>query len=485
MKVVHAGFIIALAAAAGCDEQLSAPPASSGEYALRSQDPRTSYPRFVIVQYNLQRALDNSLATDKRIDSLKLADTLGGGEPQVREAIGELLGDAKAPDALREGALTFLLRRDAPGLGETLMKHWPVLATNDRLREAAMGYLERNPNTQVFEGILKVWAEVPGISGVDENRYRRVVESTSKKPWVQALLDSINTPGFRAKGSAIKLLTRRVNVTELRTRIEQVPAQDPAMAALQIFLDRFNYIPSGGPEFMAIVQASQMQRKRLPDTEKLFQFWQRSEMYAFNIRDLHLLTRLGSDPLRNTSMGRLELIAALGKNLMTRKHVTGGVISGSSGFAMVSDRLSIADAWNLYLLDEMLSRPGMQRAMGALAIGDRTDKRSQWGGLVMYDSGMATAKIYEPDRMSGESDQLYVPTQRMLDDSTDCLCRFVCHFDQAQNIKRAGVTAAELAAARDGNYCGLIVTSVSAGTFAAHYYNPRGVVVSLGIFPLK
>ncbi|MCE5279264.1 MAG: hypothetical protein ABFD92_10665 [Planctomycetaceae bacterium] len=478
-------LLILAAVAAGCEEQIAAPPASSADYALRSRDPRTSYPRFVVVQYNLQRALDNSLPTDKRIESLKLADTLGGGEPQVREAIGELLGDTKAPDALREGALTFLLRRDAPGLGETLMKHWPVLAVNDRLREAAMGYLERNPNSQVFEGILKFWAELPAVSGVDENRYRRVVESTSKKPWAQALLDGINTPGFRAKGSAIKLLSRRLSGQELRTRIEQTPAQDPAMAALQLFLDRFNYIPADGPEFLAIVQAQQVQRKRLPDTERLFQLWQRNEMYVFNIRDLHLLTRLGSDPLRTATQGRLDLVAKVGKSFMGRTHVVGGAVSGSSGFTAVSDRLSIADAWNLFLLDEMLNRPGMQRAIGALAMGDRTDKRSQWGGLVIYENGMASARIYAPDRMSGENDQAYVPTQRMLDDATDCLCRFVGHFDQPQNAKQAGPTRQELVDARNGNYYGLTLSSITESSFAAHYYTPRGLVVSLGIFPLK
>lgn len=471
-------------AAAGCEEQIGPPPVTLRDQAGRSQSPRNSYPRFTVVQHNLQRALDNSLPEAQRTESLKLADTLGGGEPGVRESIGELLGDPDAPDALREAALAFLLRRDAPGLGETLMKHWATLAKNERLRAAAVGYLERHPNSQVFSGIVQFWAEAPRAVGPDERRYRRVVERTAKKPWADALLEGINTPGFRAKGSAVKILSRRLTSYELKDRISRIQPRDPAMVALQISVDRLDYIPASGTEFISTVVLVRRYRDTLPDVEKLRDAWTRADSYRFNIRDFHLLRGLARDPLR-VKPDRLQLVADLGRRLMLRHHARDGRMTRTSGFGYVSEKLTLADLWNVFLLDEMLSRPGMQRALLAVSAGDRNDRRSQWGGLVFYESGGARARLYKTDPAGGENDLVYVPSERFRSDSRDSLCRFVGHFDKVSNVGRAWPTKDELLAAQRGNYYGLVLTNIDDRTVAAHYHNPRRVVVSLGTYPLR
>jgi hypothetical protein len=145
----------------------------------------------------------------------------------------------------------------------------------------------------------------------------------------------------------------------------------------------------------------------------------------------------------------------------------------------------MADLWNIYLLNEMLSRPRVQVSLRLMANGDMADRDSAWGGLVFYQNGQAEAILYPPDPRVKGDDLVYHPTRRLITDSRDSLCRFIGHFEKVDNADRVGPTGRELADAADGNYYGLVLTRTGADSFAAHYYNPQGVVVSLGKFPLR
>jgi hypothetical protein len=116
---------------------------------------------------------------------------------------------------------------------------------------------------------------------------------------------------------------------------------------------------------------------------------------------------------------------------------------------------------------------------------DRADTKTEWGGLVVYESGGAEARIYPPEKGAPADDLKYVPSKQLNSDSRDAMCRFVCHFEKAANAARAGPTAEELAGAREGNYYGLVLTSVGDNEFCAHYYSPQGTVISLGRFAFK
>ena len=107
------------------------------------------------------------------------------------------------------------------------------------------------------------------------------------------------------------------------------------------------------------------------------------------------------------------------------------------------------------------------------------------GGLVFYENGQAEAKLYAPDRSAGENDMAYVPTKRLIGDGRDSICRFVAHFEKVSNISLAGPTRNELLEARSQDYYALVLTSTSERRFSAHYYNPRGQVVSLGLLPFR
>ncbi len=65
------------------------------------------------------------------------------------------------------------------------------------------------------------------------------------------------------------------------------------------------------------------------------------------------------------------------------------------------------------------------------------------------------------------------------------MCRFITHFDKIQNAERAGPTAEELRNAAEGNYYGLVMTRTGKNSFCAHYYSPKGKVISLGEFPIR
>jgi hypothetical protein len=227
----------------------------------------------------------------------------------------------------------------------------------------------------------------------------------------------------------------------------------------------------------------------LPDASRLSLDWTKSYGYNFDIRDFHLLSRLARDPLRN-NLKRTQIVLEIGQAFKTRKHVkhTPAVTGGADykeSFWLQVDKLTMADLWNLYLINEMLSRPLVQSSLRLMADGDLADAKSAWGGLVFYLNGQAEANLYPPDPDAGIDDRVYQPTKRLILDGRDSLCRFIGHFEQENNASRAGPTTEELADANVYDYYGLILTRVDRNTFCAHYYTPNGLVVSLGKFPLR
>jgi len=145
--------------------------------------------------------------------------------------------------------------------------------------------------------------------------------------------------------------------------------------------------------------------------------------------------------------------------------------------------LTLAELWNLYLLVELLNKPHVQTGMRVMAERDHNDRTRAWGGLIYYRNGHAEPQLYEASKALGENDLRYPPTLDVLRLGRDALCLFHAHFEKVQNLDNAGPNSEELADSRANNMYGLVVTSVNESAFAAHYYNPRGQVVSLGILP--
>ncbi len=482
-------IIVLLASCKGCVKQLALPPRNLADYERASQHPRESYPKQAIVAHNLQRVLDTDLPTAQRVESLELVGFLGGDAPSVRGHIAAILAEPQNPLELQEAVLEFLLKRDYPDLAAHVVKALPTLDARSPLRDAVLDWLVKHPQPEVQAEIVKLWAREKSPTGPNEPRFRNVIERMSRKRWDTALMDGLNKPSFFARGSAIEILAKRMPISILREKISGMTPKTDAVEALQAFLDYFDYMPSNGQELMNAVSLYKTHKGLMRDASILATNWQKNYGYKFNIRDFHLLSQLARDPLR-TNFRRTQLILELGKAVNSRKHVRSARSARSpsepsDNFWLQVESLTMGDLWNLYLLNEMLSRPRIQLALKVMSYRDRADTRSAWGGLVFYENGQAEAKLYPYSMKQGEDDSHYVPVRKAVLDLRNALCRFSGHFEKAENASRAGPDDIELANARKRNFCGLILTTVTEKTFSAHYYNPQGIIVSMGVFSFR
>jgi len=466
--------------AGGCEiHPVAPPPVSIQEYEDSKSAPTRPYPDRTVVLHNLRRVLDPELGQQERVESLRLVSHVGQDEPEVHDQLAAVLTDEQCSEALRAAVLDLLMKRDHPDVAAHVLKMLPRLGPRDPLKQRVLDWLARHPAPQVLAEVTKLWAREPSATTLDEPRYRQVVERLTGRKWDRALLEGINTEGFLARGSAIAVLSARRSRDEIVRGVSALPPKTDAMAALQYFLLRFDYLPTTRATMLTCVWLYVKDPTSFEGAARLAGEWRRSYGYRFDVRDFHLVSRLARDPLRK-NYPRTELILALVRALIKRQHVPRAATSpvGRYGF---SDRLSkhvdaltMADLWNLLLLDEMLRRPRVRRALAEVARRNQADPQTASRGVVLYVAGQAQAKLYPP---SYERDRIRT--------GRNALCRFRAHFEKPDNADRAGPTSEELQIARRDDAYGLVLTSLANGAFCAHYYNPEGIVISLGTFPFK
>jgi hypothetical protein len=481
-------FFLMLAAmfAGGCAQQVSPPPRTLAEYDRFVRSGVGNYPRQTIILHNLQRVLDKELRTDVRIESLQVIARAGGEEPIVLDQLAAVLSDPANPAELHRAVLEFLLRKDYPELAEYVIRVLPHAGASGQIRQVLLGWLARHPGPQVLSGVVRVWAEQLQRGEKDTAYYQEAVERVTGKSWDAALLEAINTPAFSASGAAMEILGRRIPVSTLAQRVSAMSSGTEAVTAAQTFVSRLDYLPAGAAKLSAAVAICRTRQRLFGDVAALSGKWRSKYLYRFDVRDFHLLAGIARDP-RKAELERASLVGELAEALLKRRHIRYWAARSAREdvtmrFDRQADRLTMVDLWNLRLLNEMLCRPPVQAALRVMALQDRADRANVWGGQVFYEDGQALAKLYPADSRTAEDDFRYIPSTRSIADGRDAMCRFSGHFDRPQNAQRAGPDAEELADARENNYYGLILTSVSESTFCAHYYNPRGIVVSLGEF---
>jgi hypothetical protein len=472
---------------AGCGGMPASPPPSSPpEYEQMRIGNRTAYPRQTVMLYNLQRVLDRDVPAPQRAASLKLVSRLGEENHSVRVELAKVLASSDTPAELRKEILQLLLKRNYPDLTGHIVQVLPELDPDDPIRATVLEWLARHPTPEVLSSVVTLWAKERAPSEAMEERYEAVVEKITRKSWDDSLLAGLNTDGFTAKGSALEVLRRRLPVITLRKRIEQMRGRTDAIVAMQLFMKRFDYLPASAQELLSTVWLVKAKLGEVKPASTLYDAWRESHGYVFNVRDFHLLGGLAGDPLRQ-NMQRSSMILQLGREFKARKHIRhqaqGRGRLDPGNFWIVSHKLSIADLWNIHLLNEMLKRRWVQVALTTMADKDLADKRSAHGGLVFYENGQAQARLYTPSYEPPASDLTYIPSAKAEIDSRAALSRFYGHFEKVNNASRAGPGREELRDAARQNYYGLILTSVSSKAFCAHYYNPEGVVVSIGVFP--
>lgn len=481
-------FVFGLSFLAGCEPtQLHPAPKDLSEYGRMGKADRRRYPDNFVVQYNLARVHNSELSTPQRRASLEVVDKLGTDDETSLADLATLLRDPKCPTDLSKQVLRFLLRQNYSDLAAHVLPLMRELKNDPQLRSVVVRWMKNNAPPQMLAGLVRTWVAEANTKSPGEQGYRDAVRQISGKPWNVTLLDALNSPTFTARGEAFEILRRRVSPGTLSGQIRAMTAKTDAITALQDFIDSFDYLPSTGGQLRTSELIFRVRRDMLPDAAKLCFEWNRSYKYKFDIRDFHLMSRLARDPLR-TNLKRTQLVLDIGRALRTRRHVRQKSASNSArnndNFWLQVDKLSMADLWNIYLINEMLSRPRVRVSLRLMADGDLADSHSAWGGLIFYQNGQAEAILYPPDPDTGSNDQTYQPTQRLTTDERDSLCRFIGHFDRVRNSSRAGPSDGELAEAKTENFYGLTLTRLSKNSFCAHYYSPTGVVVSLGKFSL-
>ncbi len=479
--------LAAAIALAGCGAETIPPPEAASQYADMQAGRRPNYPRQTILLHNLQRVLDRDQRTSARIASLKLTVQLGGEDPLVLEQLAAVLSDPRTPSQLRDEVLSFLLSKDYPELAKYVVKVLPHVRTSQPLRGMLLEWLTRHPSPGLLSEVVKTWGDAQPTSQADEAYFRMIVERVAAKPWDKALLEAINSADFSARGSAMDVLGGRMPLETLKGEMMGMTARTEAVVAIQAFIRRFDYMPTTGAELLAAASVHLTKAQELADAAELCDRWRRDYGYRFNIRDFHLASRLAASPSL-VPVSRGELISELSAVLLRRRHIRHWIVPASkpdlsARFDKQVDYLTVADLWNLRLLNEMLSRPSIQAALAVMADQDRADRRRAWGGLVFLQDGKAQAKLYPGDPTAESGDLTYSPSSRCLADGRDALCRFQAHFETVHNALRAGPGVDEIADAKRGNYHLLILTSLSDSAFCAHYCSADGVVVSLGQFP--
>ena len=481
--VVWAALVAMACTAASCAQrQPPQMPLTAPQYdAMQQSDPQ-AFAGQTILMHNLGRVLDEQLDGKARGESLELVLLLGGDDSTVRRQLASAM-DLQCPDELRAALLAYLMQKDAGELTQHIIHTLPSLGKDNHLREGVLEWLTRNPTPAALAEVVKLWAAQP-VDGPSEEQFRTVVERQTACDWHSALLDGINTPNFFARGSAIEVLAGRVAPQTLRERVSLIQPKTDAMLALQAFMKHFGYLPASGDEFLSVTVLFMSHRDQFEAPAGVAGKWHDGEGYAFNVRDYHLLAYLSADTARDPFMPRGQLLADLETALAARPPAPGrqGTDAPDQKLSDFQQHLTLADLWNLKLLDEMLSRKAVQSALRVMAQRDQADATAAWGGLITCSDGQAGAKLYPA--AAGGTDKCYLPAEQAIFDGRDALCRFVGHFDKVQNATRAGSDAIELADAAVGNYYSLVLTSLSETTFCAHYVNPSGVVVSLGVFAM-
>lgn len=475
-QIAYGVLLLALAGCAATVGQ-QAIPVTLAQYDASQANPREAYPPQVVRLFNLQRAMDSDLAVEARTESLHLAAHLGGNDPAALDEFSQILASPSTGPELQKAALEYLLRSDRPGLAAHAVRSLSGVKAGSPLRVAVFEWLGRRGDLLLLADVVKIWAqEKPG--GEDEARFRQVVEQISRASWEQALLDGINTDSFFARGSAIEILSARVSAGDLKPRLAAMTPRTEALGAIKAAVIDLDYLPADGMALLSTVATYRSRPDIFKDAARLSRQWMGDYGYQFNIRDVYLLCRLSGDPLR-PNLSRTDLTGGL-NNAISRRVQIPSAEGGDDGFARHASQLTVADLWNLYLLNQMLTRPRVALALRVMAERDRADTRTAWGGLVVYENGQAEARLYPPDKDVKSDDLRYSPSRQLVSDSRDAICRFHGHFEKLANSARAGPTAEELHDARTNNYYGLIITTVSETEFCAHYYNPQGIVVSLG-----
>ena len=535
--IVALVVVVAGLAVTGCGKPPPPMPVTLADYQrLRSEYPQDYPPGSVLVR-NLTRVLDVGLTEDERLTSMELVaylqprgrtelDALAGvqseaGNPRLKGVVRDYLSRVPSMPYPSDGGAApggvvsnAVVRRpvavDDPRLGSERVGavedpravdggvRPPVAPAPYDVRSQRLRELLNKGRADDLSEVVLYWAQEP--SPPDEKvdaGYRGIVEKLTGKTWDEALLDAVNQPRFTARGSAIEVLGARIDQASLAQRVAAVEAPgSEAMQVMKVFASNFGYVPRTRQELLSTVRVFKACNGRVEDAAKLARQWQQESQglddskgfrgqsqYRFNIRDFHLLESLAQDP-GNSRTDRLSLVTELAKSLPTRRVTRPGTGVDDSLLSAAVSKMSMADLWNVWLMNEMLSSAEFRAGLRLAADKDLSDVRAAWGGLIVYNPVGKRIEIRTAAaaQRGAYDDVRYLPPQAVIDKTPLAMARVHAHFSRVNNAALAGPTRQEVQDSVVGNYSALVLTRISEREFCAFYYNPDRLVLGLGTF---
>ncbi|MCY2929994.1 MAG: hypothetical protein NTV86_10965 [Planctomycetota bacterium] len=531
--------------AGGCNKPPVTMPVTLIDYQrLQSENPQ-DYPPGNVLKLNLVRVLDTGLTEEDRLTSMEVVTYLQPRSQGDLDALATVQNEKNSP-RLAAAARQYLQRvpslppvpdRGATGVASSALARrtdpddpryssdragsvgsyrtgtsdtgYPAAGTGDTtarpptvspydVRSQRLRELLTNGRADDLSEVIIYWGQEPAPPDERvDGGYRAAIEKITGKPWDEALLDAINQPRFTARGSAVEVLSARIAQPALVQRVAAVTTPNSeAMQVMKVFASQFGYVPGTRQELLSAVRVYRAYNGRLEQGAKLARQWRQESqglddaagargqrIYRFNIRDFHLLAGLAQDP-GNSRTDRLSLVAELANSTPAGRPAPPVTGVETSTMSAAVGKMSMADLWNVWLMNGMLASPAFRADLRQVAERDLADTRAAWGGLIVYNALAKRVEVRSADaaRTGAYDDVRYLPPQTVIDKTPLAMARIHGHFNRVNGAALAGPTRQEVQDAVVGNYCGLVLTRISDREFCAYYYNPGRLVLGLGTF---
>ena len=461
----------------------------------------------------LTRVRDPKLSPPTRAEAVVEAWTESAGIPSERDAVRKTLKDlawsAPVPAEVRLAAIDQLLNDSDPaGLADS-REMARLLLPNELNRgivayivnlSADRGWIDMTP------AIVRQWArDVPDEPDRVEERALRKLHPNSEMARVvfDVFVDPQTEPGpyklrwdLRTRAAAWDVLARLDTDGSLRASLLspssgiEFPIGDRTLTDLRACYTELGVVPRSGEELRWL--------DRLRDEKRSANaaWWKTvvSLVAGLTPEQKNGLRLLHLEHLRWASVhrpewmraSRAELISILSDRL--RDRTTHERARGVDYTKQVPERLSgqegrlvWGDALALLVLDEAVHDGPMTEAIFAQITLDRSDRTTEYGGMIatMKQGGFG-ATLYPPRPSNRLGDLKFIASEDLIASSDLALAHYHFHVQRTQNREYAGPSEGDLDyAARLGRVC-LVLTSLSESVLNADVYFPGGYVIDLG-----
>lgn len=303
----------------------------------------------------------------------------------------------------------------------------------------------------------------------------------------------------RTRADAWSLLSRLNRIEAIRTALlggQLSPPDSPegkrVLEALQVCARELRAVPQTGDQLEWVRMLRDLTK---PGNEI---WW---EQASSAITQLDENQRLGlmlrhAEPVRWASTHRPDLIALSRNQLQVKllkqlagrkthhraKDSPGTRISKGEKLASWADELTWGDLLTIAVIDEVIRKPDVIKAMFTQARMDLTDKTTEYGGLIFPEGEdeQFKAKLYPPRPSERLGDRRFVASRDMIKKSAHALAHYHFHAQDWANNKYAGPSLKDYDYSdRYGRPC-LVLTGVKRGVLGVDYYQPGGATIDLG-----